>query len=55
MCTDVFVILCISGDYIAMSHREIITNTIYPTQSHYPDTALTSPFPILLMLSAQLG
>ena len=27
----------------------------YPTQSHYPDTELASPCPILLMLSARLG
>ena len=29
--------------------------TQYPTQSHYPDTEVTNPFPILLMPSARLG
>ena len=31
------------------------TLTQYPTQSHYPDTELTSPCPIPLMQSAGLG
>ena len=31
------------------------TVTWYPTQSHYPDTQLTSPYPILIMLSTRLG
>ena len=29
--------------------------TQYPPHSHYPDTDLTSPCPILIMLSARLG
>ena len=31
------------------------TITRYPTLSHYPDTEVTSPCPILLMLRARLG
>ena len=31
------------------------TMTQYPTQSHYPDNVLSSPYPIILMLSARLG
>ena len=29
--------------------------TLYPIQSHYPDTDLTSPCPILLMPNTRLG
>ena len=31
------------------------TMTRYPTQAHYSDTVITSPCPILLMLSTRLG
>ena len=29
--------------------------TQFPTRPHYPDTELTSPYPILVMPSARLG
>ena len=31
------------------------TMTQLPTQSHYPDTVITNPYPILIMLIARLG
>ena len=31
------------------------TMTGYPAESHYPDTELTSPCPILMIPSAQVG
>ena len=33
----------------------LFTMPRYPTQSHYPDTELTSRCPILIMVSAWLG
>ena len=38
-----------------MDIQVISTMTRYPIQSHYPDTELSSSFPILLILSAGLG
>ena len=55
------VLICDSGHswllYSATSleHQASGTMTCYPTQSHYPDTEITSPCPILVMLSARLG
>ena len=46
------------GDFIMLPPlANQITGTItqYPSQSHYRDTELTSPSPILLMPSTQLG
>ena len=45
------------GDSIVLSHwgnQATNTMTQYSNQSHYPDTELTSPCPILLMLSARI-
>ena len=38
-----------------LGNKAICTMTWYPTQSHYHDTELTSPCPILLIPSAWLG
>ena len=46
------------GDFYNVAPlRNQAANTItrYPIQSHHPETVLTSPCPILLMLSAGLG
>ena len=42
------VAVCTSGYFIVLPHRK-------SSQSHYPDTKLTSPWPIQLMLSILLG
>ena len=39
----------------SLGHQAASTMTCYPTQSHYPNTELTSPCPIIIMLSARLG
>ena len=39
----------------SLGHQATSTMTCYPTQSQYPDTDPTIPFPILIMLSARLG
>ena len=39
----------------SLEHQATSTMTCYPTELHYPDTELTSPFPILIMPSARLG
>ena len=39
----------------SLEHQAASTMTCYPTQSDYPDTGLTSPFPILTMQAAWLG
>ena len=47
-----------SSNFIVLLHwgYEVSgTMTQYPTQSHYPDTGWTYPFPILLMQSTWLG
>ena len=38
-----------------LGNEAISTMTRYPTQSHYPDTELTNPWPILILLSTWLG
>ena len=38
-----------------LGNQATSTMTSYPIQSHYPDTELISPCPILLMPSARLG
>ena len=38
-----------------LGYQATTTMIQYPTQSHYPDTELTRPCPILLMLRAMLG
>ena len=43
------VTMCIPGDFIVVPHWEIML------LAPYPDIELTSPCPILLMLSARLG
>ena len=40
---------------VHLEDQTIGTMSQYPTQSHYPDTELTSPYHILLLLSATLG
>ena len=35
----------------SLGHQVAGSVTCYPTQFHYPDTDLTSPYPILIMLS----
>ena len=45
-------------DFVVLPHLETSLSahmTWYPTQSHYPDTWPTNPFPILLMPSIWLG
>ena len=39
----------------SLEHQAAGTMTCYPIESHYPDTELTSPCPILIMPSARLG
>ena len=46
------------GDFRALARWEIrppVSWPQYPTRSHYPDTELTSPFPIQTMLRTRLG
>ena len=38
-----------------LEHQATSTMTCYLTQSHYPDTELTSPCPILIIQSIRLG
>ena len=48
-CTLVVALLCcLTGTSGCQYHN------LYPTQSHYPDTEPTNPFPILIMLGAWL-
>ena len=42
------------GIVLGLPPLDNIAMTRYPTQSHYPDNELTSPCPILEMLSARL-
>ena len=39
----------------SLGHQAIGPMTCYPTQSHYLSTESTSPYHILIMLSARLG
>ena len=43
------------GYFIVLGDQAVGAMAQYPTQSHYPDTELTSPCPILLMMCARLG
>ena len=43
------------GDFIVLPHLQTSLPESYPIKSHYHDTKLTSPWPILLMLSSKLG
>ena len=45
----------VHGDFIVLRNQAISTMTHYPTQSHYPDTELTSLYALLLMLSIRPG
>ena len=50
--------VCTHVDYYSatpLGNQPVRTLTQYPTQSYYPDTDLTSPCPILLVLNARLG
>ena len=38
-----------------LENQSAITMIQYPTQSDYPETDLTSSYPILLMLNTRLG
>ena len=38
-----------------LENQAAVTMTRHPIQSHYPDTVLTSPCPILVTQSARLG
>ena len=49
------VTVCTHGNFIVLPHWETLLPDWYPTQSHYPDTELTSSCPIILMPSARLG
>ena len=40
---------------VSVGLEAIGTMTCYPTQSYYPDTVPTSPFPILIMQSTRLA
>ena len=45
------------GDFISaapLGNQATSTMSCYPTQSHCPDTDLTSPYPILIMLNTRL-
>ena len=49
-------IKCNDGDFIVLQDIEAAgLMTQYPTQSHYPAAAQTSPDPILLMPNVKLG
>ena len=39
----------------SLGHQATGTMTFYPSQSQYPDTEPTSPYPILIMLNTGLG
>ena len=47
------VTVCIDGSFIVLPQWNIMACN--PTQSHYPDTEPTSPYPILIMRSVRLG
>ena len=50
--------MCTHGDFYSaapLRNQAASTKTQYPTQSHYNDTELISPCPILIMPGARLG
>ena len=57
MTLDVAGPTCYSAHACAAPLRDQTTTTMiwYPTQSHYPDTELTSPRPVLLMPNTKPG
>ena len=46
--------LMVTLQSVPLGNHAAGTMTLYPTQSHYPSTVLTSPCPILLMLRTSL-